>query len=404
MRVGIIGGGAAGMAAAAFCAADSVTLLEKNEKLGKKVYITGKGRCNVTNNCALYEFFPSVIRGSKFMMSSLTAFPPPSLMEFLAEHGVRTKTERGNRVFPASDKASDVIKAFASALERNKVDVRLNTEVESIENRGGVFYVATSGGKFEFDRLIVATGGLSYRSTGSTGDGYRIARQFGHTIVPTVPALSAMELTTNVSPLEGLSLRNVRASVKTDGKTYSEFGEMLFTDSGVSGPIILTLSSRINRCRIAGETLLVDFKPALSPETLDTRLAGDFAEFSNKDLANILPGLLPKAVIPYVLAQCGLSGSLKGHSVTREQRFALGFSVKNLAFTIKGLADINGAIVTSGGVELKEINPKTMESKLVKGLYFAEEVLDVDALTGGYNLQCAFASGRAAGIAAGERQ
>ncbi len=399
LKIGIIGGGAAGLVAASFCKGD-VTLIEKNEKLGKKIYITGKGRCNVTNNCALYEFFPNIVRGEKFMMSSLTAFPPPALMAFLNDHGVRTKTERGNRVFPVSDKSSDVIKALVSAATENGVDVRLNTTVRSVRKTEDGFVVACDGEEFVFDRLIVATGGLSYPSTGSTGDGYAVARSFGHSVVRTVPALSAVELSDNVKPLEGLSLKNVRATVVLGGKTYSEFGEMLFTDRGVSGPIILTLGSKINRYDLRGVRLCVDFKPALSPETLDARLSGDFREFHNKDLMNILPELLPKAVIPYVLGQCGVSGSVKGHSVTREQRYAIGYSVKNLAFSIKSLADISGAIITSGGVDLTEINPKTMESKLVKGLYFAGEVLDVDALTGGYNLQCAFSSGRAAGIAA----
>ncbi len=401
LKIGILGGGAAGLAAAAFCKGDA-TLLEKNEKLGKKIYITGKGRCNVTNNCALYEFFPNIVRGEKFMMSSLNAFPPPALMAFLSDRGVRTKTERGNRVFPASDKSSDIIKAFASAVAENGVKVMLGTDVKSVEKSGNAFCVIGGNEKFVFDRLIVATGGLSYPSTGSTGDGYEIARAFGHTVIPPTPALSAIELSDNVKPLEGLSLKNVRASVRLGGKTYSEFGEMLFTDGGVSGPIILTLSSRINRFALRSEKLCIDFKPALSPETLDARLSGDFKEFHNKDLANILPELLPKAVIPYVLKQSGVSGSVKGHSVTREQRYAIGYSVKNLMFTMRGLADISGAIITSGGIDLTEVNPKTMESKLVKGLYFAGEILDVDALTGGYNLQCAFSSGRAAGLAASE--
>ncbi len=400
MKVGIIGCGAAGLAAAAFCGGD-VTVLERNEKAGKKLYITGKGRCNLTNNRALYEFLPNIVRGEKFMMSSLTAFPPQALMEFMGEHGLRLKTERGGRVFPASDKSSDVIKTLVRAAENNGAKIIFDTRVLGAEKRGDAFVVGTDKGTYEFDRLIVATGGLGYPSTGSTGDGYVIARSFGHTIVPLVPSLCPIKLNEDVSALEGLSLRNVKATVRAGGSEYSEFGEMLFTSDGVSGPIILTLSGRINRLDLKGGKLLIDFKPALSPETLDERLTSDFGEMRNKDLANILASLLPKAVIPYVIAQSGVPAHAKGNSVTRAQRYALGFSVKNTAFSIKGQESIDKAIVTSGGVNLKEINPSTMESKLVGGLYFAGEVLDVDALTGGYNLQCAFSTGRSAGIAAG---
>ena len=404
MKTGIIGGGAAGLMAAAFCKGSEVTILERNEKTGKKIYITGKGRCNVTNNCALYEFFPHILHGQKFMMSSLTAFPPQALMEYLGGLGLRLKTERGNRVFPVSDKSSDVIMALTESALRNGARIETDTEVLSVNKIGDVFEVMTDKGLRSFDRLIVATGGVSYPSTGSTGDGYRIAESFGHTIVRPVPALCAIELQDNVRPLQGLSLRNVRATATFGKKTFSEFGEMLFTDKGVSGPIILTLSSQINRYPLNGAHLVVDFKPALSPEMLDERIRSDLGEMPNKELGNILTMLLPKAVIPYVLAQSGLSPKLKGNAITREQRFALGYSVKNLTFTMRGLADISTAVVTSGGVELKEVDPRTMESKLVPGLYFAGEVLDVDATTGGFNLQCAFATGRAAGIAAGIKE
>lgn len=403
IRTAIIGGGAAGIVAAAFCGKTAdVTLFERNEKIGKKIYITGKGRCNLTNNCALYEFYPNIVHGQKFMISALTAFPPQSLMEFLGTYGLRMKTERGNRVFPVSDKSSDVIKALVRAAEESGADIKLNTRVLSVKKDGN-FKVQTDSGNYEFDRVIVATGGMSYKSTGSTGDGYEIARSFGHTLTEPRAALSAIDLKEDVKDLQGLSLKNVRATIKAGGKEYSEFGEMLFTDCGVSGPVILTLSSFINRYDIGGSALYIDFKPALSPETLDERLTSDFGEMRNKDLANILTSLLPKAVIPHVLSQCGVSPYIKGHSVTREMRYALGYCVKHLRFTVKGLADIDRAIVTSGGVELKEINPSTMESKLVSGLYFAGEVLDVDALTGGYNLSCAFATGRCAGIAAGRQ-
>ena len=403
MKVGIIGCGAAGLAAAAFCGG-KVTVLERNEKAGKKLYITGKGRCNLTNNRALYEFFPNIVHGEKFMISSLTAFPPQALMEFMGDNGLRLKTERGGRVFPESDKSSDVIKTLVRAAKNNGAEILTDTRVLGAEKRDEKFVVRTTVGEFTFDSLIVATGGMGYPSTGSTGDGYEIARSFGHTIIPPVPALCPLIVKEDVKPLEGLSLKNVRATVKAGGKEYSEFGEMLFTADGVSGPIILTLSSMVNRANVKGARLTVDFKPALSPETLDDRLASDFGEMRNKDLANILTSLLPKAVIPYVLAESGVPAHVKGNSVTREQRYALGYCVKNLAFTLAGIASIDKAIITSGGVDLKEINPSTMESKLVKGLYFAGEVLDVDALTGGYNLQCAFAMGRSAGIAAGREK
>ena len=402
MKVGIIGGGAAGLAAAAFCGGDTA-IVERNEKVGKKLYITGKGRCNLTNNCALYEFLPNIVRGEKFMISSLTAFPPQALMEFMGENGLRLKTERGGRVFPVSDKSSDVIKTLLRAAESRGAKILLDTRVLGAEKDGGGFAVHTDKGDLRFDRLIVATGGLGYPSTGSTGDGYEIARSFGHSIVPAVPGLAPLLLKDDVSPLRGLSLRNVRATVTAGGKSVSEFGEMLFTDDGVSGPIILTLVSRTNRLPLAGAKLSVDLKPALSPDTLDDRLTSDLGEMRNKDIANILTMLMPKALIPYVLERSGVPPHVKGNSVTRAQRYAVGFCVKNLTFTIERADDVKKAIITSGGVDLKEVDPRTMESKLVRGLYFAGEVLDVDALTGGYNLQCAFATGRSAGIAAGSK-
>ncbi len=404
MKTAIIGGGAAGMMAAAFCENAEVTLFERNEKTGKKLYITGKGRCNLTNNCALYEFYPNIVNGQKFMISALTAFPPQELMAFLGKYGLRMKTERGNRVFPVSDKSSDVIKTLVRAAESSGTEIKLNTRVISVKKENGIFIVATDCGEYKFDNVIVATGGVSYSSTGSTGDGYGIARSFGHTVSEPRPGLCAIELEDDVRSLQGLSLKNVRATVKAGGKEFTEFGEMLFTESGVSGPVILTLSSYVNRLPLSGAALSIDFKPALSPETLDERLSSDFGEMRNKDLANILTSLLPKAVIPRVLSQSGVSPHVKGNSVTREMRFALGYCVKHLKFTVRSLADINTAIITSGGVSLKEINPSTMESKLVEGLYFAGEVLDVDALTGGFNLGCAFATGRAAGIAAGRNK
>ena len=397
MKICIIGGGAAGMTAAATARGHEITLFEKNEKLGKKVYITGKGRCNITNNSPVYEFVENIVNGKKFLYSSINAFPPPAVMEFLDNNGIKTKTERGDRVFPITDKSSDVIKAFARAIETNGATLRLNEQVKSISCGEDGFTVKTQSGAYAFDRVLVATGGVSYKSTGSTGDGYRFASGFGHNVISAAPALCPIVLRDNVKDIEGLSLKNVRATVIADSKKAEQFGEMLFTDTGVSGPIILTLSSYINRWKLDGERLVIDFKPALSPETLDERLLSDIGEMPNKSMANILTSLLPKAVIARVLAQCGVSGETKGNSLTKEKRFALGYSVKNLHFTMKGLSDINEAIITSGGIKTTEINPTTMESKLVKGLYFAGEVLDIDALTGGYNLQIALSTGYAAG-------
>ncbi len=404
IRLGIIGGGAAGMAAAVFSSASSVTLLEKNEKLGKKVYITGKGRCNVTNNCALYEFFPNVVHGEKFMTGAVSRFGPADLMEFLDMHGTRVKTERGNRVFPFSDKSSDVIRSFTKAIEHSNVDVRLNETVKKITKKNGCFTVATNEREYEFDRVIIATGGLSYPSTGSTGDGYAFAREMGHTVTELKPGLSAIIIKNDMSNLEGLSLKNVRITFGADKKPVSEFGEMLFTSNGISGPIVLTMSSKINRMNYAGGTIYLDFKPALSPETLDERLVSDFFAMKNRDLSNIMTGLLPKAVIPYVLSLAELPGAKKGNSITREERYRLGYSMKNYPLFVRELAPIEEAIVTSGGVSLDEVNPSTMESRKCPGLYFAGEVLDVDCLTGGFNLQCAFSSGKLAGINASKER
>ena len=400
IRLGIIGGGAAGMAAAAFSSAGSVTLIEKNEKLGKKMYITGKGRCNVTNNCALYEFFPNIIHGEKFMMSALNRFSPAQLMEFLDLNGTKCKVERGNRVFPFSDKASDVTKAFSKAINKVGVDVKLNTNVTSIEKRGDAFIVKTSEGTYEFDRLIIATGGVSYPLTGSTGDGYRFAKEFNHSMIELCPALSAIEIKEKLEKLEGVSLKNVRLSFGEGKNKISEFGEMLFTSNGISGPIVLTMSSKINRLSPEGKTLYIDFKPALAPEVLDERLYSDFRVSPNKNISNIMTGLVPGALIPFILRLANLSGQEKANSISRESRLRLGYSLKYFPVTILRLAPISEAIVTSGGIKLDEINPSTMESKKCSGLYFAGELLDIDCLTGGFNLQCAISTGRLAGISA----
>lgn len=397
MEIGIIGGGAGGMMSASIIKNHNVTILERNEKLGKKMYITGKGRCNITNNSPIYEFVEHIINGKKFLTTAIHTFTPQNLMEFLHDNGLRTKTERGSRVIPCTDKSSDVIKAFNKAIERNNVTVKYGEHVSSIYKTDDKFYVNTNNGSYLFDIVIIATGGSSYKLTGSTGDGYKFAEKLGHTIIPPVPALSSIILKDDVKCLEGLSLKNVRASVTYNKKTYSHFGEMLFTNNGVSGPIILSLSSLINRLPLNSLDLIIDFKPALSPDTLDERLQNDIGELPNKNMSNLLTSLLPKSIIPLVLSQSGVDGDLKGHSLTKNMRYALGFSVKNLKFSINRLSSIDDCIITSGGVSTKEINSSTMESKLVKGLYFVGEVVDVDALTGGYNLQIALSTGHLAG-------
>lgn len=399
--VAVIGGGAAGLIAAGAAgeAGAAVTLFERNEKTGKKLYITGKGRCNVTNDCPPAEFLKNVVTNPKFLFGAVHSFTPADAVDLLARFGLKTKVERGNRVFPASDHASDVIKALTRYAEQGGT-VRLNARVEKIERTDGRFAVTASGERHVFDAVIVATGGVSYPSTGSDGDGYGFAAAFGHTVVPPRPALVGIRLRENVSALAGLSLKNVRATVAAD-REYAEFGEMLFTQDGVSGPVVLTLSSRITRQTYRGRTFSIDLKPALDCATLDARLLADFQKYANKQFKNALDDLLPKSLIPYVVGYVGIAPDKPVHSVTAEERKRLVTALKALTFTIDDLEPVERAVVTSGGVDVKAVNPKTLESKLVPGLYFAGEVLDVDALTGGFNIQIALSTGYAAGQSAG---
>lgn len=381
-----------------------VTLVEKNEKLGKKLFITGKGRCNITNAGDSEDLFNSIVTNRKFMFSSFNGFSNYDTLGFFDELGLHIKIERGNRVFPESDHSSDVIGALNRELKRLSVDVRLNTEVKDIIVNGGqaTGVVVKCSGKestIQADNVIVATGGNSYQSTGSTGDGYRFARKLGHSVTPIVPALVPFNVAEDwESDLQGLSLKNV-SIVVLDGKQeiYSDFGEMLFTHFGVSGPLILSASSfAARRIKEHPLKLVIDLKPALSQEQLDERILRDFDEEKNKAFKNSLDKLLPKKMIPVIVRLSDIDGNKKVNEITKQERQKLVSLIKGLELTITGLRGFNEAIITQGGINVREINPTTMESKLVKNLYFAGEVLDVDALTGGFNLQIAWSTGYAA--------
>ncbi len=404
MKIAVVGGGPAGMMAALTAAQNGadVTLFEKNEKTGKKLYISGKGRCNFTNDCSPSDFFANVVTNPKFLQGALRRFTPADAIAFCEDNGLPMKVERGARVFPQSDKSSDVIKTFNKVLARTGVDVKLNCAVTSI-NKEESFRLTTQDGEYIFDKVIVATGGYSYRATGCDGFGYDVARRFGHSVLPLRAALCRI-LCKNVKHLEGLSLKNVNLSFVVDGKEYaSEFGEALFTADGISGPAALSLSSRINKLNVASGCISIDLKPALDNRTLDARILRDFSENSNKNFENSLNGLLPERLIAEVVRQSGIPGGKKVHQITAAERERLVETLKNLRFRCNGLDDVNFGIVTSGGVCVKEISPSTMESKLVSGLYFCGEVLDVDAFTGGFNIQIALSTGFVAGFAASKQ-
>ena len=479
-RICVIGGGAAGMMAAVSAAETTpdarVVLLEKNEKLGKKLYITGKGRCNLTNTCDTQESFGHIARNPKFLYSAIYGFDHDAVMAFFEESGVRLKEERGGRVFPVSDHASDITKALEKRMRRAGVVVRLHTQVRRIlirEDAGGadsamdgagmalsagrrqdadpvraseparqIYGVETADGKREFfDAVIIATGGISYPQTGSTGDGYRFARESGHRIEECRPSLVPMDTKEDwCRDLQGLSLRNVNVRLfaesgpkkrgrqqegsgnercrqqggsGTDRHTgqdparrciAQEFGEMLFTHFGVSGPVVLRLSAVPTLSQIdAGMHLEIDLKPALDEETLDRRLLRDLETYSGKDMLNALRGLLPQRLIPVILKESAIAPGCKANTLTKEQRMRLGKALKHLTIHVSGLRGFQEAIITRGGVSVKDIDPSTMESKKVQGLYFAGEVIDTDAMTGGYNLQIAWSTGHLAGRSAGER-
>lgn len=426
----IVGGGAAGMMAAA-AAADqghTVHLYEKNEKLGKKIYITGKGRCNLTNNCEVEELMQAVCVNRKFLYSAFYGFTSQDTIAFFENEGMQTKTERGNRVFPVSDHSSDVIAALTRRLKRSGVEICLNTEVAEVlterkapsddmgktdeegrkgagQKKGTADSAVTgirldSGRTVPADAVIVATGGISYRTTGSTGDGYRFARETGHTVTELSPSLVPMTTADNwAQMMQGLSLRNVEVSIY-DGKKelYREFGEMMFTHFGVTGPLILTASCSVQKKLKAHPLqLYIDLKPALSEEQLDARILREFEAAKNKQFKNVLGTLFPSKLIPVMIERSGIPSEKAVHDISREERKTLVMLTKQFPLTLTGLRDYNEAIITRGGVSVKDINPTTMESKHVQGLYFAGEVLDLDAVTGGYNLQIAWATGHAAG-------
>lgn len=381
----------------------SVTLLERNEKLGKKIYITGKGRCNLTNDCSLEEFLRQVPRNPRFLYGALNRFGPQDMMALMEEAGCPVEVQRGQRVFPRSEKASDVIRALARLMEQAGVRVRLHSRIQSLIVQEGraAGVVLENGERLEADAVILALGGQSYPMTGSTGDGYALAREAGHHVLPPEAVLSALETVENwPRALQGLALKNVRLTLRSGRKTlYTELGEMLFTHFGISGPLVLEMSCHLP-AELAQAQVTLDLKPGLTPEQLDLRLQRDFAAQPRKQLQNVLPGLLPLRLSALFPDLAGVSGERICGQITRGEREQLGAALKALPITLRARRPLAEAIVTRGGVDVKEIQPATMESKLLPGLYFAGEMIDVDAHTGGFNLQIAFSTGALAGSSA----
>ena len=396
MKITVIGGGAAGMMCAALAAENKenkVTLIERNKILGIKLNITGKGRCNLTNDTDEDGLLKNTVTNGRFLYSAYSAFTPADVKEYFEKLGVPLKTERGDRVFPQSDRAKDISGALITKLKRSGVNIVQARALEILTEEGAVKGVKTDGGIYESDRVILATGGLSYPKTGSSGDGFKMAEKLGHTVTPCRPSLVALRLKGDVpKKLEGLSLKNIKAVLK-DGKgkkLYDDFGEMLFTSNGVSGPVILSMSAHIKGREDL--TLTVDLKPALDEKTLDKRILRDFEENINRDFSNSLGALLPSKLIPVIIELSGIPPFKKVHEITKKEREGLVSLLKGLTFDISGVCGYDEAVVTQGGISVKEINPKTMESKIVKGLYFAGEIIDVDAYTGGFNLQIAWST------------
>ena len=405
-HVCVIGGGAAGMMAAirASSLGARVTLIERNDVCGKKLRITGKGRCNVTNACDVREFMMHVPTNPRFLYSALNAFSTEDTMAFFEDAGVPLKVERGRRVFPVSDKAQDIVSALISTVKKNGVQIVCG-RVSSLEIADGAVIGCRIGDRLiEADAVIIATGGRSYPGTGSDGDGYALARSAGHTVTPLVPSLVPITSRSKICPsLQGLSLKNVSLVIKdtsTGKNVYEDFGEMMFTHFGLTGPMILSASAHLTDVRQGKYEAHINLKPALDAKELDARIRSDFAKYANKDFINALSDLLPSKLIPIAVTLSGIDPRKKVNSVTREERAALCSVISDLRISIDGFRPIAEAIITKGGVDTKEINPKTMESKLCRGLFFAGEVIDVDAYTGGYNLQIAFSTGVLAGEAA----
>lgn len=396
MKVAVIGGGASGLFAAGLLTKAGIEtyIFDGNEKLGKKIYITGKGRCNVTNNCDKDGYLKNVVHGQKFMYSAINQFDSQDTIEFFESLGCPLKTERGGRVFPCSDKASDVTKTLVKNIDNNFLDLHLNEKVVTIDKKSN-FAIKTEKSKYEFDAVIVATGGKSYSATGSSGDGYKFAKMFDLNVVTPSAALVPIKIKDSFcSNLEGLSLKNVQLNAVVNGKTKSLFGEMMFTHDAITGPIALSLSSFIGNNKDI--ELSLDFKPALTNEKLEERILRNFKDNLNKDISYIIKGLLPHRLVSIFLNRYGIDSHKKVNSITVAERNKIIYNLKNFVLSFSGLYPIESGIVTAGGVDLKEINPKTMESKKVPDLYFIGEVLDVDCLTGGYNLQTAFSTAYAA--------
>lgn len=404
-KVAVIGGGPAGIIAAGFASSRNkeVKLFEKNNKLGKKLFITGKGRCNITNNADVETFLDNVTTNKDFLYSALYSYTNRDILALLNEYGLKTKVERGGRIFPVSDKSSDIIKAFEKFLIEKNVDIILNKEVNKVSHRDGFFTLTFKDSSSEnFDKVIIATGGKSYPITGSTGDGYKFAKYLGHSTIALKPGLVPCETKEKwVRDLQGLTLKNISISAYIGNKKiYENFGEMLFTHFGLTGPIILTMSNIINKHVSAKEEIIlyIDLKPALSFEKLDNRILKDFDKYNNKQIKNGLKDLLPQKLIPIILKLSNINESQYINQITKEERIRLIENIKKLKLNFLKFRPIEEAIITSGGISTLEINPSTMESKLVKGLFFAGEVIDVDSLTGGYNLQNAYSTGYLAGI------
>lgn len=401
-KIAVIGGGPAGMMGAIYGAMNgaSVTLFEKNDRLGKKLAITGKGRCNVTNDCDNNEFLKNVISNPKFLYASISNFDTSDTKAFFENAGVPLKTERGRRVFPVSDSAHDIVNALKKTLVEYGCTVKNEKVKDILTKNGKVTGIKTSLGEYFFDAVIVATGGASYTATGSDGDGFRFARSLGIELTPLVPSLVPLETTQDVSEIMGLSLKNVVLKIRNNqtGKiVFEELGEMLFTHFGLSGPLVLSASCHMQKMERGKYSAIIDLKPALDTKTLDNRVLSDFSKALNKDFINSLGGLLPAKIVPYIVKKTGILPTTKVNAITKEQRTLLVDTLKGLTLEIKGFRHLNEAIITQGGIKTSEINPSTMESKKIKGLYFAGEVIDVDAYTGGYNLQIAFSTGALAG-------
>lgn len=397
----VIGAGAAGMFAAIHAAINGykTAIIEPNEKVGRKLAITGKGRCNVTNNCDADTVMKNVPRNPRFLYSALSMLSPADVMAFFENEGVRLKTERGNRVFPVSDKAYDIVDALFFKMKREGVTLIRARALDISVADGCVSGVVTDKGELSAYKVILATGGMSYPVTGSTGDGYKLAEKLGHTVTPLKPSLVPIETKEDCAQMMGLSLKNSVLSVRDNSKNkvvFSELGEMIFTHFGVSGPLVLSASSRMADISDGNYTLSIDLKPALSLEQLDSRIQRDFLERKNMQLDNALRKLLPEKIILPLLKKCGIDPEKQCNSVTREERLALVKAVKGFSLTPTAYRPISEAIITDGGVSVKEINPKTMESKIVGGLHFAGEIIDVTGFTGGFNLQIAFSTGYAA--------